>query len=158
MKKNKNKVLFPALVSDVMLELHVPNFETIKKFYGDLGFKIVWERKPSEKKGYLVMKRHESVLNFFCGNEEVYKRSFFKRFSKETPRGYAVEIIIPIDDIDSFYRQIEKKYPKLIIKILEKRYDKLDFRMTDPFGFYLRFVERYNWIDDRDKNGNPLRL
>lgn len=44
------------LLSDVMIELHVPDFELTKKFYGDLGFKVVWEKKPEQRKGYLVMK------------------------------------------------------------------------------------------------------
>jgi predicted lactoylglutathione lyase len=39
------------LTTDIQLELHVPDFELVKKFYGDLGFEVVWERKPQEKKG-----------------------------------------------------------------------------------------------------------
>ncbi|MBI2641018.1 hypothetical protein HYW87_00255 [Candidatus Roizmanbacteria bacterium] len=27
--------------------------------------------------------------------------------------------------------------------------------MVDPFGFYLRFVERYNWVDTRNSDGSP---
>lgn len=27
--------------------------------------------------------------------------------------------------------------------------------MEDPFGFYLRFVERYNWVDTRNSDGSP---
>lgn len=29
------------LMTDVMVELHVPDFELTKKFYGDLGFEVV---------------------------------------------------------------------------------------------------------------------
>jgi len=42
------------------------------------------------------------------------------------------------------------------VEPLQIRFDRLDFRMVDPFGFYLRFVERYNWVDGKDKEGNPL--
>ncbi len=31
----------------------------------------------------------------------------------------------------------------------------IEKRIKDPFGFYLRFVERYNWIDTRNPAGIP---
>lgn len=144
------------LLTDVMIELHVSDFELTKKFYGDLGFEVVWERKPNEKKGYMVMRKGDAILNFFCGNENVYNQSYFKQFPKNTKRGYAVEIAIPLDDIEELYRKVEQKYKEQIVEPLMKRYDKLDFRMLDPFGFYLRFVERYDWVNGRDKDGNKL--
>ena len=55
------------LTTDVFVELHVPDFEKGKEFYGKLGFGVVWEREKVENKGYLVMRRGASVLNFFCG-------------------------------------------------------------------------------------------
>ncbi len=48
--------------NNLLIELHVPNFETAKDFYGKLGFKVVWERKPAEKKGYLVLKRNQTIF------------------------------------------------------------------------------------------------
>ena len=93
------------LVSDIMIELHVPDFELTKKFYGDLGFQVVWERKPNEKKGYMVMRSGDSILNFFCGNEQVYEQFYFSQFPKDTKRGYAIEIVIPCDDIGSLYKK-----------------------------------------------------
>lgn len=137
------------LTSDILIELHVPNFKKTKRFYKDLGFKTVWERKPNEKKGYLVMRRGSSILNFYCGNNQVYNQTYFKRFPKNTRRGYAVEIIIPIDGIETFYKRIHKKYKSKIFEPLRLRFTKLDFRMVDPFGFYLRFVERYDWVNKK---------
>ena len=145
------------LASDILLELHVPDFELTKKFYKDLGFRVVWEKKSEQKNGYLVMRRGESILNFYCGNKHVYKQTYFRRFSKNTKRGYAVEIIIPIDDIKKFYKIVSRKYNSNIVEPLKLRFDKPDFRMLDPFGFYLRFVEKYNWVDGTDKEGNILR-
>jgi hypothetical protein len=135
------------LTSDIMLELHVPDFEITKKFYGDLGFQVVWENKPEDKKGYLVMRNEESILNFYCGNEYVYEQSYFKKFPKDTSRGYGVEIIIPSDDIHTLYKDIKLKYPQNIVGELRVRFEKYDFRMIDPFGYYLRFVERYDWVN-----------
>jgi len=144
------------LVSDILLELHVPDFEAAKKFYGSLGFEIVSEKKPREREGYLVMRKGESILNFYCGNEHVYEQEYFRKFPKDTKRGYGVEVIIPLDDIQPFYEKVSAEYKEQIVGPLEKRFDKLDFRMLDPFGFYLRFVERYDWVNNTDKEGNPL--
>ncbi len=146
------------LVTDIMLELHVPDFAIAKKFYGNLGFKTVWERQPKDPAiRYLVMRKGTSIINFYSGTEKVYDHSFFRRFPITTPRGYAVEIIIPIDGIEDFYKTACLKYKKNIVKPLAKILSHADFRMTDPFGFYLRFVERYNWVNGRDKEGNILQ-
>ena len=143
------------LTSDVMIELHVPDFELTKKFYGDLGFIVVWERNSEDPNiCYLVMKKGTSILNVYSGTKKVYDHSFFKKFPKTTPRGYCVEIIIPVDGIEKFYKQISLKYGKNIAKPLGKIFFHPDFRMVDPFGFYLRFVERYDWVNRRDANGN----
>jgi len=146
------------IVSDIMIELHVPSFEIAKKFYGDLGFKVVWERNSNDPHiCYLVMKKGTSILNFYSGSEKVYNHSYFKKFPKETPRGYGIEIIIPVNEIENFYKQASLKFKKNIVKPLSKILSHSDFRMIDPFGFYLRFVERYDWVNGRDIKGNPLK-
>lgn len=33
-------------LTDVITELHVPDFEITKYFYGELGFETVWEYPP----------------------------------------------------------------------------------------------------------------
>lgn len=40
----------------------MPDFEKVKEYYGNLGFEVVWERKPEGPKGYLVMKMDQNVL------------------------------------------------------------------------------------------------
>lgn len=146
------------ILSDIMLELHVDDFDKVKDFYGSLGYKVVWEKEPEERKGYLVMRNGDSILNFYCGNDQVYNQEFFKKFPKDTVRGYGVEVIIPVDDIKNIYGIVEKNYKDNIVGLLDKRFDKLDFRMTDPFGYYLRFVERYDWVNNRDKKGNKISI
>ena len=54
----------PAL-TDVLIELHVPDFEIVKDFYGKLGFVVVWNCPPSGKSGYLVLKPGERVFFVF---------------------------------------------------------------------------------------------
>ena len=139
-------------LTDVIIELHVPDFEKAKRFYSKLGFKEVWEYPPKEQSGYLVMKRQQSILAFFCGNEEVYNHPYFRKFPKSTIRGYAVEVAIYISDMP-----LEKFYQKVIDEVGEtyivepltlKPWGSKDFRMTDPFGFYLRFGEPSNILHE----------
>lgn len=136
-------------LSDVILELHVPDFDVVKDFYGKLGFEIVWEYPVKDQSGYLVMKKNNSVLAFFCGNEEVYNHSYFKKFPKDTPRGYGVEVCIYLsaeEDIDSYYKQVVKSVgEKYIVTSLQtKPWGTKDFRMIDPFGYYLCIRESGN--------------
>jgi len=139
-------------LSDVIIELHVPNFDIVKDFYGKLGFEKVWEYPPKNQSGYLVMKRQDSVLAFFCGNEEVYNHSFFKRFPKTTPRGYGVEICFYISDqdIDTYYKHIiEMLGTDCVVTPLElKPWGSKDFRITDPFGFYICVREAGNILHE----------
>ena len=144
------------LLNDISIELHVPDFQKVKDFYGSIGYKIVWERLPNIDKGYLVMRNGRSILNFYCGNEEVYNHSYFKHFPKKSPRGYGVEIIIPIDDIEEFYTSFKNQHPNSIVSDLSQKHSHKDFRAIDPFGYYLRFVERYNWVEGRDEKGDPV--
>lgn len=144
------------LYSDILVELHVPDFKKVKDFYGSIGYEVVWERKPDLNKGYLVLINGKSILNFYCGNNEVYNHDYFKRFPKDTPRGYGVELVIPVDDIVATYELFKKRCPDSIVNELSHEHSHKDFRAKDPYDYYLRFVERYNWIEDRDKQGNSI--
>lgn len=53
--------------NNTLLELHIPDFEKAKDYYGKLGFEVVWERKPEGFKGYLVFKMLDNVLCFWGG-------------------------------------------------------------------------------------------
>ena len=126
--------------TDVYIELHVPDFKKTIGFYSRLGFKQLWRTED-----YLVMKRKKSVLNFYGGSERIYSHSYFGRFKKSTKRGYGVEIIIPVENIESFYRKT-RRFAKIVRPLMLKKWGRRDFRIVDPFGFYLRFTERYDWI------------
>lgn len=133
-------------LTDVFIELHVPDFDLAKSFYNKLGFELVWQ--SNEHKGYLVMRKGNSVLNFYSGTEAVCQQKYFSQFPKETPRGYAVEIILLTDAIESDYEEISSSMPKSIVSPLKLQpWGRKDFRLTDPFGFYIRVGERYDWIN-----------
>lgn len=136
-------------LTDTTIELSVDNFEKAKAFYSKLGFKVVWEEPPKSQNGYMVMKLNNSILCFFCGNEEVYNHLYFKNFSKNTKRGYGVEISIPIENIDAYFQKISSKIDKKYIyqPLEEKPWGKKDFRIEDPFGYFIRFNEPWNVLE-----------
>ncbi len=132
------------MFTDVYIELHVPDFEKAIRFYTRLGFKIQWRTED-----YLVMRKNRSVLNFYGGSKKVYTHSYFRRFKKSTKRGYGVEIIIPVDRVQAFYQKV-RRFAKIVQPLQLKKWGRHDFRIVDPFGFYLRITERYDWVGKLD--------
>src|SRR4029077_1253655 len=138
------------MLTDVYIELHVPDFKKAIEFYSGLGFKLLWRTDD-----YLVMRRKRSVLNFYGGSREVYSHSYFGRFKKTTKRGYGVEIIIPVDRVERLYNSV-RKFAKIVQPLQLKKWGRRDFRIVDPFGFYLRITERYKWIGKLDVTQEKL--
>ncbi|RLC37561.1 hypothetical protein DRH29_01695 [candidate division Kazan bacterium] len=140
--------------NNLIIELHIPDFDVAKKFYSILGFKVILEHVPTaDKPGYLVMKltteMGETLLHFYGGNDLVYNQSYFKNYPKDTKRGYATSITIPVPSADEFYNKVADTLKDHIIQPVMDKEDKemkwRDFRMEDPFGFYLRFTELIDW-------------
>jgi len=138
------------MLTDVYIELHVPDFKRAIEFYSKLGFKLLWRTED-----YLVMKRKTSVLNFYGGSEKVYRHSYFGRFRKSTKCGYGVEIIIPVDRVEQLYKNV-RKFARIVQPLQLKKWKRRDFRIVDPFGFYLRITERYEWVDKLDAKQRKL--
>ena len=136
-------------LTDTMIELSVPDFSKTNQFYSALGFAVVWEEPANKMNGYLVMKLHQSILCFFSGNDFVYRHPFFKQFSKNTVHGYGVEISIPVDDIVQRYQTVQQNIPAVHIfqPLKEQPWGKKDFRLVDPFGYFLRFNEPWNVLE-----------
>jgi len=133
--------------NNVLLELHVPDFEKVKEYYGKLGFEVIWERKPEGFKGYLILKMGDNILCFWAGNENVYEQSYFKRFPKNTKRGYGVEIVIMVDDVEEYYSKV-KGFANVVEELVLRPWGLKDFRVEDPFGYYLRITTYHNILDD----------
>ena len=133
--------------NDILVELHVPDFELAKDFYGKLGFKVVREEKAQGEDGYLVLKKDSSIICFWPGNEIVWQQPYFKDSPKNTKRGYGVEIVIMIDDIENFYNEV-KKFAKIVEELKYKSWGLKDFRIEDPFGFYIRFTQKFNILNN----------
>ena len=122
----------------VALELHVPCFTTALAFYERLGFHPVW-REPH----YLVMRSGADLLAFYGGTSEVAHHSYFSRYPASTKRGYGVEIILLVDDLEATLSALPPTTP-LLAPIQSRPWGVRDFRIEDPFGYYLRVTERYD--------------
>lgn len=140
--------------NNLIIELHVPDFELVKEFYTKIGFVVSVEDKPNDNSvGYLTMIREnelgKTLINFYGDSEKVYDQSFFKQFPHETTRGYAVSITIPVKNIADLYQSVQTSMKESIVRELKEIKENdvawQDFRMVDPFGFYLRFTELIDW-------------
>ncbi len=142
------------VTNNIVLELHVPDFSKVREFYSMFGFRELRYDPTSgggSDLGYLVICREdvlgETHLNFYGDKEKVSQHSHFRDFPADTPRGYAVEITIPVSDIEGLWKSVKDKLkPEQIIQPLRlKRWGKKDFRVVDLHGFYVRFTELVDW-------------
>lgn len=121
------------------IELHVPDFGPVKDFYGRLGFRV--EREEAGDDGYLVMRRGTIALAFWSGSAAVARHSFFGRFPVGTPRGVGVEIIVEVEDVEALYEAVRASL-RVVAPLQRRPWGARDFRLEDPFGYYLRITER----------------
>ena len=126
--------------TDVLVELHVPDFLPVLDFYSRLGFETAFRDES-----YLVLRRGESVLNFYGGSLAVYQHSYFSRFDEDTKRGFGVELVIFDPDVHALYDRVKGEV-KIVTPLKLRPWGKWDFRLEDPFGYYLRVSEPYNSV------------
>lgn len=140
--------------NNLIIELHVPNLEAAREFYSKLGFSTnIYDRPNEEELGYMTMTLKSTLgntmLNFYGGDNRVYNQSYFKQFPKDTKRGYATGISIPTDNIDEIYKLAKTNLSGFIVRELKELQDRnfswKDFRIVDPFGFYIKFTELVDW-------------
>jgi hypothetical protein len=141
------------LKSTSLIELHVPDFKVVKEFYGKLGFKVLRDETLGDK--YLVLKLEENVLCFWGGDERIFKHGYFRKFPKESKRGYGIEIVIMVKDLEGFYKRVSGDV-KIVAELKLRPWGVKDFRIEDPFGFYLRFSEPHNVLEAKISK-DPLK-
>jgi uncharacterized glyoxalase superfamily protein PhnB len=88
----------------------------------------------------------DNILCFWGGNDEVYEQSYFKSFPRGTKRGYGVEVVLMVTDVESYYRKV-KEFATVISPLSLRPWGLKDFRVVDPFGYYLRITSLYNVVD-----------
>jgi len=132
-------------LSQSLIELHVPDFQAAFDFYKVLGFRLHWMEER-----YMVLKRDGQALCFYGGNEAIYEQAYFRDYPKNTKRGYGVEVILFIEGVDTFYGEVASLV-KVVEPLRTRAWGKRDFRVEDPFGYYLRISEPYDVVDDAAK-------
>ena len=140
--------------NNLVLELHVPNFQSERDFYKTFGFEQTYYDPTSgggSELGYMVLTRKDEIgdtrLHFYGDGDRVYDHAGFNNFPADTPRGFEVEITIPVSDVEGLWNFVSSKLDEKIISqpLTTKRWSKRDFRVIDPFGFYVRFTELVDW-------------
>jgi uncharacterized glyoxalase superfamily protein PhnB len=140
--------------NNLIIELHIPDFKPAREFYSLFDFTESYYHPQSgggSDLGYMVLtkkdKAGDTMLNFYGDKPKVAGHARFADFPKDTPRGYGTEITIVVDDVEVLWKQVKDKLNKDQIsqELTMKRWGKQDFRVIDPFGFYIRFTELVNW-------------
>lgn len=145
--------------NNLVLELHIPSFTPARKFYGLFGFEQLSYDPTSgggSDLGYMVLIRRDHIvgdtlINFYGDKNKVSQHARFNEFPADTPRGYAVEITVPVSDVARLWEQVKGTLDGKIISqaLVTKRWGKQDFRVVDPFGFYVRFTEIVDWGQEK---------
>ena len=118
-------------------ELSVTDIEKSKKFYLNLGFKIMYERKE-DKFCFLYLEDNQIMIEEINNNWNVGEMKY--------PFGNGINISMTVSDIDSFYENIISKKFVLFRKIKTSKYrvddiiyEDKEFILQDPDGYLLRF-------------------
>ena len=139
--------------NNLVLELHIPDFAKAREFYALFGFEQLSYTPKTGSRGleYMILKREDplgrTLINFYGNRPEVSQHAHFKDYPVNTPKGYAVELTVPVTGVDKVWDSVKDKLAEeQIAQGLElKLWGQKDFRVVDPFGFYLRFTGPVDW-------------
>lgn len=118
-------------------ELSVTNIENSKKFYLELGFKVVYERKE-DKFVFLELEENQLMIEEINDNWNTGELHY--------PFGRGINISMSVSNIEEFYNLVTKKNLTLFKELMVNEYvvdgetylDK-EFLIQDPDGYLLRF-------------------
>lgn len=118
-------------------ELSVSNIEISKKFYKDLGFKIVYERLEN-KFCFMQFENNQIMLEENNDNWNVAKM--------EHPYGNGMNISMSVENVEDLYRILKDKQVKFFLdlevneyRVGNKIFQDKEFLLQDPDGYLLRF-------------------
>lgn len=60
-----------------------------------------------------------------------------------------MEIVVMVEDVEEYYREV-KSFAHIVEELKNKPWGLKDFRISDPFGFYIRFTSHHNILDPRN--------
>lgn len=122
-------------MSDIEVELHVPSFDAIEEFYGALGFAFAPPDTRTDP-GYMVASLGNSAIRFYRreGPHEYFGDTDDDRL------GVGVEVVVNVEDLDAAFTAAES-LGAIVAPMKARPWGLRDFRVADPFGYYLRFTE-----------------
>ena len=87
------------------------------------------------------------ITSYVCGggNNEIYNHPYLKKYSKTTKRGYGVEIVLVVKNVAKLYEKV-KDFVNVVEPLVIQPWGVSDFRIEDPFGFYIRISDPYNTL------------
>jgi predicted lactoylglutathione lyase len=118
-------------------ELSVSNIKDSIKFYTEIGFKIMYERKE-DKFCFLELENNQIMIEEINDN--------WNTGILEYPFGRGINISMSINNIDEFYEKIVSQNIKIFkelkinkYKVDDVTYEDKEFLIQDPDGYLLRF-------------------
>lgn len=117
-------------------ELTVTNIEESKKFYQNIGFKIMYERKEN-KFCFLQLEENQIMIEEQNDNWNVGKMKY--------PFGRGINISMSISDVEKMYKELKKNIEMFLeleiheYKVNNQIYKDKEFLIQDPDGYLLRF-------------------
>lgn len=135
-----------------LVELHVPDLALAKRFYRRFGLRVARYEPARGGDGYLVLRHGDAILCFWGGTEAVRRHEYFRRSARTAKRGYAVEIVLPVASVSRAYA-VAKRARCIVGDLQLRPWGARDFRIEDPFGFYVRITEPHDVLAEGPRGG-----
>jgi catechol 2,3-dioxygenase-like lactoylglutathione lyase family enzyme len=120
------------------LELFVTDMDKAVDFYTKvLGF----ERLKGEPD--YVPVRSGSVVIGLGPSSKLTKSHYFNPELQTSRRGLGAEIVLEVDDVQTFFEKVKASgYKRNLSPLRKQSWGATDFRIVDPDGYYLRITSR----------------
>lgn len=131
------KVLQKNEFNSLIPELTVSNIEESKRFYTNLGFKIVYERIEN-KFCFLQLEKNQIMIEEKNGNWNTGELKY--------PYGNGINISMQVSDVEKMFNDLKESKQKFFLelevhkyRVGKKIFEDKEFLIQDPDGYLLRF-------------------
>ena len=131
------KVLQKNEFNSLIPELTVSNIEESKRFYTNLGFKIVYERIEN-KFCFLQLEKNQIMIEEKNGNWNTGELKY--------PYGNGINISMQVSDVEKLFNDLKESKQKFFLelevhkyRVGKKFFEDKEFLIQDPDGYLLRF-------------------
>ena len=122
----------------VRFELFVREMGVTAAFYtGVMGFDLV-----RQEPGYASLRRGEVILGLGPISKLPAEGGYFTRHISGHRRGLGVEIVLEVNDLDTYHARILASGYEIFEPLRERPWGLRDFRVVEPDGYYLRITSR----------------